>query len=51
MLRTLIIHKHAKLFRQCSTFWPRNRLSRERMTAAADAKNRSLLFINFVHLA
>ena len=49
MLGTSIFHKHAKLLRQCATFWPRNRLSRERMTAAADAKNPSL-YINFVHL-
>ena len=29
----MIQYKHAKLFRQCVLFWPRNRLSIERMTA------------------
>ena len=45
MLRTsYIFDKYAiiKLLRQCVLFWPRNQLSRERMTAPADAKNRSL---------
>ena len=37
MLRTSIFHKDAKLLRQCVLFWPPNRLSRERMTAHADA--------------
>ena len=32
----MIQYKHAKLLRQCVLFWPRNRLSRERMTAPAD---------------
>ena len=49
MLRTsnrYVFHKHAKLLRQCAIFWPRNRHSRERMTAPVDAKNRSLNFVD-----
>ena len=43
-----VFHKHAKLLRQCAIFWPRNRLSRERLTAPANG--RTDRYINFVHL-
>ena len=32
-----VFHKDAKLLRQCVLFWPRNRLSMERMTPHAEA--------------
>ena len=32
-----VFHKDVKLLRQCVLFWPRNRLSRERMTPHVEA--------------